>query len=318
MTVNGEYMSVAVELEAGTCLAFGGTNARMADCVNGDIVGFSSVETPKQPHEFFQWMARNLLNASHRGSTWLVAGFPGPVSPDGQIVGPLVNVSGMREEEYELAWELGYADPEVERVLEQGFILLPVNDGALAAQAAASRIGEHMYAKTGALIFGTGVGAGVVEKDDRFVNVHRVDKNPLEIGHLLVDGDENFETFEEKYSGPGIEARFKVPATDIPPSHPAWIEQGAAVANLSMTLGIMSGVELIVPTGGLGIGASDKYGEHLKAFMKDYRNAANTTQKKFTPEVVLVPPNQALEFEMYGAEGAMRDHRTAPVAPKST
>ena len=310
MVVHGEHMSVVVELEAGTCLAFGGTNARMADCASGDIIGFSSVETPTRPKEFFQWMARNLLEASHRGSTWLVAGFPGPVSPDGQTVGPLVNVSGMREEEYDLGQELSSADPEVGRVLEQGFIVLPVNDGALAAQAAASQVGEHRYNKTGALIFGTGVGAGVVEKDDRFNNVHRVDKNPLEIGHLLVNGDADFETFEEKYSGPGIEARFGIPATDMPGDHPAWIEQGAAAANLSMTLGIMSGVELVVPTGGLGIGASDKYGKHLRDFIRDYENAANNTQKKFIPEIVLLPPNQASEFEIYGAEGAMRDHMT--------
>lgn len=306
-------MSVAAEIEPGSCLAFGGTNARMADCVNGDIVGFSSVETPTQPKEFFQWVARNLLDASSRGNSWLVAGFPGPVSPDGQTVGPLVNVSGMREEEYVLARELSRADPEVERVIEQGFIFLPVNDGALAAQAAASRIGGHNYSKTGALIFGTGVGSGVVEKDDRFINVHRVDKNPLEIGHLLVNATESFETYEERYSGPALERRFGLPAADIPASHHAWVEQGEAVANLSMILGLMSGVELVVPTGGLGIGASDKYGKHLRAFLSEYWIPANNTQKKFSPEVVLVPSNQAEEFEIYGAEGVMRDYGTTPV-----
>jgi predicted NBD/HSP70 family sugar kinase len=300
-------MPAAISVEAGTCLGFGGTNARIATCDGGDLLDFSSVETPTQPEQFFQWMARNLLDASHQGSAWLVAGFPGPVSPDGKIVGPLINVSGMRAEEYDLRDELAAADPEINRVLDQGFTLLAVNDGTLAAQAAASRVGQHKYGKTGALIFGTGVGAGVVEKDGQYSNVHRVDSNPLEIGHLLVS-DQGLETFEERYSGPGIQRRYGIAPKDLDSEHPVWIEEGEAVGRLSTMLGLISRVELVVPTGGIGIGASDKYASHLRAYIESYRNGKNSTQKKFIPEIILVPPQEAEQFEMYGAEGVVRDH----------
>jgi predicted NBD/HSP70 family sugar kinase len=300
-----------VAIDPGVCLGFGGTNARMASCADGDVLGFESMTTPTEPDQFFNWMARSLLDASHAGSSWLVAGFPGPVSPDGQTVGPFANVSGMREEQYDLRAQLAAADSEVENVLDQGFVLLAVNDGTLAAQAAAYRIGNHQYGKTGALIFGTGVGAGVVEKDPNHTNVHRVDtKNPYEIGHLLLSGDPA-DRFEDRYSGPGLEKRFKFKPEDLPATHPAWIEEGVAIGRLAMTLGLMSGVELVVPTGGIGAGASNKYGPHLERFLETYSSVGNGPQKAFIPQVLLVPPSDTEAFEMYGAEGVMREHLIA-------
>jgi predicted NBD/HSP70 family sugar kinase len=297
-------------IDPGVCVAFGGTNARMAGCEGGEIVGFDSVPTPTEPAPFFSWMARSLLDAAHEGSSWMVAGFPGPVSADGRTVGPLVNVAGMKEEEYNLREQLVAADSEVARVLEQGFVLLPVNDGTLAAQAAAYRVGEHRYAKTGALIFGTGVGAGVVKKDPDYVDVHRVDnENPYEIGHLLLSGDP-VDRFEDRYSGPGLEKRYKVKAEDLPVKHPAWIEEGVAVGRLAMTLGLMTGVDLVVPTGGVGIGASHKHGPHLQQFLEQYAAFGNGPQKAYIPEVVIVPSHECNTFEMYGAEGVMRDYMT--------
>ena len=300
----------SARIDPGTCIGFGGTNARVAACEDGDISGFTSVETPNRPEQFFRWMARNLLNSSHEGGSWLVAGFPGPVSIDGAKVGPLVNVTGMKEEEYDLAAQLTAADSEVGRVLEQGFTLLAVNDGTLAAQAVASRIGRHQYSKTGALIIGTGIGAGVVKKDSDYNDVHRVVNDPLEIGHMLVSG-ESFESFEQRYSGPGLERRFGVPPTKISAGHPAWIEEGEAIGRLSLTLGILNGVDLVVPTGGIGIGASQMYGYHLRSFLDTYREKWNATQRKFMPEIVLVPSVEVDEFEMYGAEGVMRDYLSA-------
>jgi len=224
-----------VMIEAGVCLGFGGTNARMANCADGDVAGFRAIETPTEPEQFFEWMARSLLDASHEGNSWLVAGFPGPVSTDGNIVGPFVNVSGMREQEYDLRTELGKADPEIERVLEQGFVLLAVNDGTLAAQAAASRIGHHNFDKTGALIFGTGVGAGVVERDRRYSNVHRADQNPNEIGHLQ-GSDDPADRFEDRLSGPGIERRCGISPEDLPAEHVIWQEQGRATVRQPLRL----------------------------------------------------------------------------------
>ena len=110
-----------VAVEPGAGIGFGGTNARIAACEGGDITGFELVVTPTEPGEFFDWMARKLLDASHDGSQWLVAGFPGPVSPDGNGVGPLTNVSGMREERYDLRKQLADADPEVGARVGSGF-----------------------------------------------------------------------------------------------------------------------------------------------------------------------------------------------------
>lgn len=300
-----------IELEAGVCIGFGGTNARLATCEGGDLINFNSVRTPTDPDEFFNWMARGLLEASHDGKEWLVAGFPGPVSPDGVHVGPLTNVSGMREERYDLREQLSAADPEVGRVLDQGFTLLAVNDGTLAAHAAASRVGEHQYGKTGALIVGTGIGAGAVEKDPDYATVHRVDtKNPLEIGHLLLVADPT-DTFEARYSGPGMKQRYGRSPEDIPATYVVWEEEGDAIGRLALTLGLMNGVELVVPTGGVGAGASDKLKSHLERFALTVQESGNGPQKLFMPEIKLVPPDEATEFEMYGGEGVMREHLTA-------
>jgi predicted NBD/HSP70 family sugar kinase len=283
----------------------------MAGCENGDITGFESVVTPTEPEEFFDWMARKLLDASHEGRQWLVTGFPGPVSPDGNEVGPLVNVAGMREERYDLRERLTDADPEVERVLDQGFTLLAVNDGTLAAQAAASRIGLHRYDKTGALIVGTGVGAGVVERDPDYTDVHRPDtKNPLEIGHLMLDHSPG-NTFESRYSGPGMEREYGVSPEDLPADHHAWPAEGTAISRLALTLGLMNGVELVVPTGGVGAGASDKLEPHVRASISSIGELGNGPQKMFAPDVMFVPPGESGEFELYGAEGVMRDHMTS-------
>ena len=129
----------SVTVESGVCLGFGGTNARRAVCEDGDVRGFTSVETPPKPREFFSWMARQVLQAGHDGHKWLVAGYPGPVTPDGRLVGPLANVSGMDKKQYNLNEELSAADAAAGRLLDEGFILVGVNDGNLAAHAAAAR-----------------------------------------------------------------------------------------------------------------------------------------------------------------------------------
>jgi predicted NBD/HSP70 family sugar kinase len=239
----------------------------------------------------------------------LVAGFPGPVSSDGLMVGPLNNVSGMRHEQYDLRAQLTAADSAVDGVIEEGFVLLAVNDGTLAAQAAASRIGKHQYGKTGAVIVGTGVGGGVVIRDLGYSTVHRVDTNPLEIGHMLLSTNP-FDSFEGRYSGPGMKRRYGRDPEDLPASHPAWPEEGDAIGRLALTLGLMNEVELVVPTGGVGAGASSKLREHLRRFTDTIVKQGNGPQNLFMPDIQLVPPAEAKKFEMYGAEGVMRDRLT--------
>ena len=291
---------MSVKVEQGAAIAFGGSNARVADCFEGDISGFDSIRTPGSPNEFFSWTARHLLESAHKGNSWLVAGFPGPVSIDGRTIGPFANIKGLDEVEYDLLDRLNEADPEVGRTLEQGFTLLTVNDGPLAAQAVAARVGEHKYDKSAALIIGTGVGAGVAIRDKRYADVHRVDTNPLEIGHLLI-----------RYSGPALKRRAEgIDPKNLPADHPLWQEEGEAAFRMATFLGLMSGVELVVPTGGVGAGASDKFNNALINMSAQYALSGNNTQKKFTPDIKLIPPNQSQEFELYGAEGVMRDYLT--------
>ncbi len=300
-----------VDVESGVCLGFGGTNARRAVCESGDVSDFTSIETPTKPREFFGWMARQALQAAHDGHGWMVAGYPGPVSSDGKLVGPLANVAGMRNKQYTLREELAGADPAAARLLDEGFALVAVNDGNLAAQAAAARIGRHKYGKTGALIIGTGVGSGVVEKDASYADVHRVDNSsPYEIGHLPQSADP-FDTFERRYAGPALAATYNCDPREMATNHPAWQAIGVAAGRMAATMGLMNNVELVVPVGGVGAGASDKYGRHLDEFMATYREYGNGPQKLFAPEIAFVAPSESQVFEMYGAEGVMRDYLTA-------
>jgi len=300
----------SVATETGVVLGFGGTNARVGVCHEGDVESFTSVATPERPREFFGWMARQVLAAADKGNSWLVAGFPGPVSSDGRLAGPMTNVPGLAKEQYHLAEELAAADPAVGRLLQEGFILVAVNDGELAAQAAADRIGKYGYNRTSALIVGTGIGAGIVDRDRSYNNVCRADRsNPTEIGHILLSADP-VDTFENAVSGPALARTYGEDARELSPDHPAWKKVGEFAGRLATILGVMNGVELVVLCGGVGAGASDNYGPHLRSMIDTYREYGNGPQKLFLPEIVPVPQADAQVFEMFGGEGVMRDFIT--------
>ena len=104
----------------------------------------------------------------------------------------------------------------------------------------------------------------MVERDPDYTDVHRPDtKNPLEIGHLMLSGDAA-DRFEDRYSGPGMENRYGMSPEDIPAGDPAWAEEGTVAGRLALTMGLMNGVELVVPTGGVGAGASHKLEPHIR------------------------------------------------------
>jgi predicted NBD/HSP70 family sugar kinase len=300
----------SVELESGVCLGFGATNARRAVCEDGDIQEFASIETPIHPELFFDWMSRQLLDAANEGHEWLVAGFPGPVTPDGTHIGPMANVPGLSARRYNLWSELTKRDTAMERLFEEDFKLIAVNDGTLSAQAAATTIGKNEYDRTAALILGTGVGAGVVVKDPKFEDVHRADNaNPLEIGHVL-STDNPIATYEKYYGGPAIQRLFQRSPKDMTAEHPGWHHVGHGIGRMATLLSLMNGVELVVPCGGVGAGGSEKYMPHLEEFMEQYLKNANTAQKMLTPEIIPVAPENDQSFEMFGAEGVMRDYLT--------
>jgi hypothetical protein len=299
------YMK-SVPLESGICLGIGGTNARYAECKDGDIAGFTSVETPERPREFFGWMARQALKAADAGHAWMVAGYPGPVSKDGRLVGPLTNVPGLAESQYDVIEEMAAADSAAGKLFEQGFRVVNANDGSLAAQAAASRIGNNKYRKVAALIDGTGVGAGVVTQDGNYESVYRTVEDPLEIGHLPASSDP-YDTYEQRISGPALERTYGMKPKHMKPEHPAWRKVGTEMGQLAVTLGLTTGADLVVPCGGVGAGASGNYGPHLADTMHTFREYGNGPQKQLLPEVIPVPSADAQTFELYGAEGIMRD-----------
>ncbi|HSD55810.1 MAG TPA: hypothetical protein VLA92_01515 [Candidatus Saccharimonadales bacterium] len=47
--------------------------------------------------------------------------------------------------------------------------------------------------------------------------------------------------------------------------------------------------------------------------LASYREFGNGPQQRFVPEVVPVPASDAQIFELFGAEGIMRDHLTRTV-----
>jgi hypothetical protein len=303
-----------VNIEPGVCLGFGGSNARVGNIVNGDIEGFQKIDTPRQPDQFFSWMARQLLDASHRGSSWMVAGYPGLISLDGQWVGPMANVDGMSTAKFNLREELNNADSEVGRVIDEGFTLLAVNDGTLSAHSAADHYGDNKYGRVAALIVGTGIGTGVVDKDHRFANVYRADtRNAYEIGHIPVLGGNVNDTYETLFSGPAMKRRYDQSPEDLPAGHYVWEEFSGAVFSMVGILGCISTANLVMLTSGVGSGASDKYFSVLSDLLDSVKSKGNAPQKELFPEVIAVPPQECQKAELYGAEGVMREHRTASI-----
>ncbi|HSH55753.1 MAG TPA: ROK family protein [Candidatus Limnocylindrales bacterium] len=297
-----------IKIENGVCIAFGGTNARVADWADNDISNFSSVETPSKPDEFFKWMARGVLKAADDGAHWVVAGFPGPVSSDGKIVGPMANIPGLNQKEYDLAMELTKADPAAGRILEAGYPLVNVNDGPLASHSAAARMAQDKHDKVAALIIGTGQGTGIVSRDKDNPQVFREDRsNPTETGHLSSDPLDPTATFENQISGPAIERRTGIDARDLAAEHPVWGDVGRKAGQLALYLGLMNGAQLVVPTGGVGAGASHKFRNHMEDTLTLVREYGNATQRKFVPDVAYVDPKECQVFELYGAGGIMAD-----------
>ncbi len=295
---------------SGVVLGFGGTNARYGVAHEGDISGFDFIATPSRPDEFFGWMARKVFDAADAGHEWLVAGFPGPVSANGQFVGPMINVNGLDNQRYDLGQELTNSDEAIPSLVSQGFSILAVNDGELAAQAAAHYTNGD-YDKVAALIVGTGVGTGVVARDARQTEVYRADKSlPLEIGHILEAVSPDLVSFEDLISGPALKKRFGIEPKDLPLTSPAWEEVGVIIGRLASILGLMLGVDVVVPTGSVGVKSFDKYWPYLHEFNAKIKSLGNINQEKFMPEFVDIEPEIADEFELLGGEGVMRDHQS--------
>ena len=296
-------------INTGRILGVGGSNARVATYDNGDILEFASAPTPQDTEGFFQWLAGQVLLAADKGSSWVVAGFPGPVSADGAWIGPMANVPGLASGRHNVADKLTAVDPAVGRLFAQKFRLLAVNDGELAAQAAASESDDPKQTTIAALIVGTGVGAGIVDLDPTHPGVFRPDRRSSEIGHIPLSEDP-YDTHENAIAGPALTRIYDCSPDKLPKGHPAWGRVSSHVARLAMTLGLMSDVDRVTVCGGVGAGAADKYISDLQRILEGYRTYGSDVQKLYVPEVVAVSPDKAQEFEMWGAAGVVRDFMT--------
>lgn len=301
-------MSRNTEIGPGVCLGIGGTNARSAWCISEDIAGFESVETPQRANYFFKWMAGRLLQAAHKGAEWAVIGVPGPVEARGTetFIGPFANIPGLRSKRgYLLEQKLAKADSACSNLAEQGFRVVAVNDGDLAAQAAALVVSQGQHDRVADIILGTGVGGAAVYKQPSTPNSYAPIQLPFEIGHIVI-GEHPAQTFENTYSGTAIEEVTGLRPEELPPNHPVWRKLGLGVGQMVTIMGTMAGAELVVFSGGVGIGSYENYRGRLQAFMEEYRRDGNDTQKKLAPEIRPAPRDMIQTFEMYGAAGVIR------------
>lgn len=295
----------------GYCLALGGSHAREGWIRGDDITGFMSERTQETPDAFFAWMADRLLHAHAGGAEWCVIGLPGPVEEKAgtTFIGPFANLAGLRQA-YDLQAELIAANHDCTLLFEEGFRLVVTNDGNLAAHAAATQFGEG-YDRIAALINGTGVGFGAVARSQKQPDLFETIQLPLEVGHVPIDDFDSLITYETTVSGTALQARASTTDKPLKPedlsvNHPLWEEVGRRQGRIAMTVSLLIGIELMVPTGGVGVGAASRYGKYLDEYLATIKIHGQATQKHFVPEVAYVPVAEAHTFELYGARSVLR------------
>ena len=303
----------------GYCLALGGSHAREG-WVRGDaITGFQSERTQATPDLFFAWMADRLLHAHAGGAEWGVIGLPGPVEAKAEttFIGPFANLAGLKRA-YDIQAELTKANPACTRLFGEGFRLIATNDGNLAAHAAATRFGEG-YDRVGALINGTGIGFGAVIRSKARPDLFETLPLPLEIGHVPLAENDPSVTYETTISGTALGARASAPgkpvkAEDLPADHPLWEEVGKRQGHIAVLLSLLIGLELMVPTGGVGVGAAAKYRQYLDEYLMAIKTGDHATQQHFLPKIAYVPLQEAHTFELHGARSVLRSALAAAEA----
>lgn len=305
------------DIEPGVVLAVGGTNSRYGRANHGDIEQFTSIPTPGDiQNRFVGWVAEQVDAAANAGHSWLVAGYAGPVSSDGQVIGPMANVKCLEKTSIDIVEGIKKFDPAIRRLLEDdGFEFVNVNDGPLSAHAAAKRVGNNEYGSVAAFIIGTGVGAGIVRRDQSYEDVYHFDRAvPAEIGHIVLDPANPQRTVENMMSGPALERFYCKDGqklADLEPDHIVWQELGQLAGVQTLNLALNHGFDLVVPCGGVGAGASDKFGDYLRKTLGGVAKHGNKTQQAYMPIVLTVPAEEAQVFELYGAEEIMRSRAAA-------
>jgi hypothetical protein len=302
------------EVGTGLCIAYGGSNARSGMVDGNHVNDFESQRTLSDPTAFFNGAAATILEAHSNGAEWAVIGVPGLVEQvKGQIImGPVTNVPGLSRDKYNLHYQLSQANPTLARIIGNGYQIIGVNDGPLAAHAATS-VADPDEKRIGALIDGTGVGFGAVERDEDDDTLFHTIHLPLEIGHMPYGNDPKI-TIEQTISGPALEKAYGISPEYLGVGSKAWKIVGKTLARLTISLGCTNGIDLIVPTGGVGAGASVKYDSHFYKYLErfvDVEGDDRTIREQLVPRTELIHPDLAQQFELNGAIGVVRAYRAA-------
>jgi predicted NBD/HSP70 family sugar kinase len=315
---------VLTEVGEGLAIGVGATNYRTALCdIEGNIDEGRSelVPTPRSSDEFFALTASQILNAAHNGSEWGVLGVPGPVkvtvTPGAKVYQNLrvTNIPALkRREGFDPVAEMIKADSAVERLIEDdGFTFLTVNDGDLAVQAAARLFGPNYddghYNVVGDIINGTGTGGAVARRDRRFPDARLFHTDPglWELGHDPDSLSFPSRTPETTISGQAIASHLDKPVSELDATDPIFSEVAQGIAKLAVRLGIYAGAELVVISGGIGIGSQDYYRAELSRVLDSFAKSHNPMADK-VPEIEYPDPKLADTYELHGARGAVRSH----------
>ncbi len=247
------------------------------------------------------------------------AGAPGPVSvsvDSGDDVSQRVRVTNIealsRKEGFDPIAEMVQADPAIHDLLESGeFTFLTVNDGDLAVQAGANLYGAG-YNTVGDAINGSGTGGAIACRDTRFEDQEAVFhplSGPWEVGHTPHSLDFPSQTSETTISGIAIEKSRGIPVEELDERDPAFLEVGTGLARVIINMGVLGGAELVVMSGGIGIGSQDTYKEELLRQIDRFANSTNPMADK-TPVIKFPPKGKLQTYEMHGARKAILSHLT--------
>ena len=309
--------------DLGVAIGIGGTNIRRSFIQEGELFLPKSSPVPTQVESYVGEIASIIVAAKSFGAEYAVVGHPGPVSADGSTVGPLANVAGLKDSSYKINELLAEADPAVRELIKDGFPIHHVNDGTLAAHAVSEKLAspDHTsYTRPAVVIVGSGVESGIVQNHPDYANIRISDpKNPDEVGQVVCDEDTG-ETYEQRYSGTGIKTRRALRDPDLSKlsaSDTIWQEEGRGIGNIISLLGLIRGVDLVVPTGGIGALGREKWAPHMERYLEDKINGSpragkpfNKTQIDALPAIQYVPLDGTIDphfFELLGGIGVVRE-----------
>ncbi|HUS26168.1 MAG TPA: ROK family protein [Nevskiaceae bacterium] len=287
-------MRTAELLPPGVVMDIGGTNYRSAVWQDGVLGPTTVIDTPSDPADFFASLDEVVARAQQdQGAQWATVMAPCPVKrqPDGTyVMGPAPNIAGMN----------GEHNLNEETRIKKGVTVIVDNDVQGLAAASAAKYGND-YPDTesfSAIGAGTGIGGGQVDRDPRNRGLFHPNPARLEIGHDPATDDIAGPTFEDLYSGRGLEERFGMPGEEL--SAPEiWREVGAGLAKLVLRMGLYPGGGLVTIGGAVGSRRAADYGPALRSELDRFRKSDNP-MRHLLPEVRIVPKEQEKNFALYG------------------